>query len=237
MALGEYVVANGPIRLGATDLAILFGTTAPDGNTSPWSDAVIGSWYIHKSQTAENSPIYLKVDTQNSDDDWQQVFVNNSAGAFVLAAALTMAEDNKLLFRDAAIFIQSVADGELHLEADGSITLGDGTNDFTIASDGTVSLAGTATVTKRVSLPIAVGGGTADVAAFLGASSINLEASDETFLAAVRMPDDWNAASNITVFFDVANEIAETDGDDISFTDDQGQGRRIVRAFHEDGIR
>ena len=218
MALGEYAVVNGPIRLGSTDLAILFGIVAPDGNSSPWSDAALGSWYVHKSQTAENSPIYVKVDTANSDDDWQQVFVNNSAGALALNAALTMLTDKKLLFRDAAIFIQSVADGELHLEADGSITLGDGTNDFTVASDGTVSLTGTATVTKRVSLPLAVGGGTADVAAWLGAPSINLDADNETFLAALRVPEDWDGASDINVFFDVGNEIAEDDGDDVSFT-------------------
>jgi len=67
-------------------------------------------------------------------------------------------------------------------------------------------------------LPIATGGGTADIAAFLGAPTINLDTDGETFQASVKMPDNWDYSSDIGLVWMVANEIAETDGDDVSFT-------------------
>jgi len=70
----------------------------------------------------------------------------------------------------------------------------------------------------RRGLPIAAGGGTADVTAFLAAPSINLDVDGETFLASHQLRDDWNYGSDITIGLLVANEIAEDDGDDVSIT-------------------
>ncbi|HUT21009.1 MAG TPA: hypothetical protein VM366_17795 [Anaerolineae bacterium] len=69
-----------------------------------------------------------------------------------------------------------------------------------------------------INLPIATGGGTADIAAFLGAPSINLDTDGETFLASVKIPDNWDYSSDLQLVLMVANEIAETDGDDVSIT-------------------
>lgn len=71
---------------------------------------------------------------------------------------------------------------------------------------------------ERKTLPIQTGGGTATIEAFLGAPSINLDADGETFLCSVALPDDWDYSSNMTIGLAVANEIAETDGDDVSIT-------------------
>ena len=71
---------------------------------------------------------------------------------------------------------------------------------------------------KIINLPIATGGGTSNVEAFLGAPSINFDADGETAYASIKIPDDWDYSSNMTIYMMVANEIAEDDGDDVSFT-------------------
>lgn len=70
----------------------------------------------------------------------------------------------------------------------------------------------------RIILPLAVGGGTADVQSFSNSPSINLDTTDETFYASVPIPADWDGASDLTIYLMVGNEIAETDGDDVSIT-------------------
>lgn len=217
MALNEYLTAHGPLKLGSTDIAIHWGDAVPDGNTPPFSDMLIGSFYIYRDETAEYSPVYLKVDEQNSNDDWVKIFVDKQLDALSLNGILTMLTDIKIQFRDNAIFIHSNADGYLHIQADGGVTIGDGTNQAAFSPSGVLSFEGTGKPTKRLSFPLAVGGGTADVNAILGAASIRFDADLETALVGLRVPSDWDGASDITIFLDVENGIAETDGDDISF--------------------
>ena len=83
-----------------------------------------------------------------------------------------------------------------------------------------IDIAGELTVTKTLSiiLDMAVGGGTADIAAFNNGPSINLDADGETFYASFKAPEQWDAASDMTLVMMVGNEIAETDGDDVSIT-------------------
>ena len=83
-----------------------------------------------------------------------------------------------------------------------------------------IDIAGELTVTKTLSviLPLDVGGGTADITAFNNSPSINLDADGETFYASFKAPEQWDAASDMTLVMMVGNEIAETDGDDISVT-------------------
>ncbi len=126
--------------------------------------------------------------------------------------------DKKIQFRDSAIFIHSSGDGDMTIQADAHIYIGDGTNQVDVQPDGEIQLEGTARVTKTIPFPLAVGGGTATIEAFNGAPSINLDADGETFYHALRLDGEWEAASDITLFFDVGNEIAEDDGDDVSFT-------------------
>ena len=98
---------------------------------------------------------------------------------------------------------------------------------FKVANDGndgdwvlsySQSLALASTVTRVLQLPIATGGGTSDLETFKNAPSINLDADGETFYAQFFVPADWDAASNLVLRLQVANEIAEDDGDDVSMT-------------------
>lgn len=224
MALAENVTLTIPVQVNktaGTASSITFplvGSGAPDGDSSPQSDAARGSVYIQDDATTDESPFWLKVDTNGADDDWVRAIVDKSEGAMSLEAALTMATDKKLYFRDTEIYIHSNADGQLTITADVSINIGDGTNQMAVQPDGEVQFEGTAKYIKTVPFPLAVGGGTADIVAFNGAPSINLNADNETFLFALRLDQSWDAASDITLYLDVGNEIAEDDGDDVSFT-------------------
>jgi len=168
----------------------------------------------------DETPLYLKVDTAGSDDDWAAVLIAGEivTGGRTWSTDWTMGTDKKLYFRDTGIYLYSSADGVLHAVADGSFRIGDGTNEAIFAADGELTLAGTAKVTDTVELPIATGGGTATIEAFLGAPSINLDADAETWYASFEAPKGWDAASDMTIVCMVGNEIAETDGDDVSFT-------------------
>ena len=109
----------------------------------------------------------------------------------------------------------------IDVDASGVTKAGDisgGTNVLSIAADGTLTFGGASAKTQIVQLPLVIGGGTATIEAFLGAPSINLDADLETFIVSFRVPSTWNAASNLTLVMMVANEIAETDGDDVSIT-------------------
>jgi len=198
--------------------AIHWGTGVPDGNTPPFSDMLKGSFYIQTDATDDTSVVWQKVDESSANDDWVKFMVDKSEEGYTIEADWTWDVDKKIQLRDTGIFLHSNAAGYMHLQATTGVTVGDGTNQAAFASDGTVSLEGTAKVTERVSFPIDAGGGTADTEIFNGAPSINLDNDLETFAFALRVPEAWDGISDITVFFDVGNEIAEDDGDDVSFT-------------------
>ena len=206
----------------SSDVQTILLSGAPDGNTSPCSDAAKGSWYIRDDATDDESFLYLKVDDDSADDDWVAVWVDKDEAAKTLEAALTMDADNKIQLRDTAIFIHSNADGELTIAADTQINIGDGTNQVEIQADGEIQLAGTAKVTRSVQLDLDSQHGTATSEEFLGAPSINLDGDLEEWFLSFEAPKDWDAASDMTIVCMVANEIAEDDGDDVSFT---GQAR------------
>lgn len=80
------------------------------------------------------------------------------------------------------------------------------------------SLALASPVTRVLQIPLGTGGGTSDMETFKNCPSINLDADGETFYAQFFVPADWDAASNLTLRIQVANEIAEDDGDDVSMS-------------------
>ena len=223
MAVAESTRFLDPIEIikaagTASDVVILLGSGVPDGNTAPQSGAAKGSIYIQDDATDDESPIWLKVDNSGADDDWKQVFVDDSAAALGLDEVLTMATDKKIQFRDTGIYIHSNADGEMTVTADSEINIGDGTNQVAIQDDGEIQLEGTAKVTRAIPLALDADHGTADKESFNGAPSINLDADGETWFFAFEAPNDWDAASDLTLVYMVANEIAEDDGDDVSIT-------------------
>jgi len=222
MALNEYLtIGASPLELGSdSNLALIWDAGAPDGNTSPQSDAAAGSLYIRTDAGTDETALYIKVDSAGSDDDWAAVLIAGEivTGGRTWGTDWTMATDKKLYFRDSGIYIYSSADGVLHLVTDGSLRIGDGTNEAIFAPDGELTLAGTARVTRALRLDLDSQHGTATSEAFLGAPSINLDTDAETFYTSFEAPNDWTAAGDLTLVFMVGNEIAETDGDDVSIT-------------------
>jgi hypothetical protein len=218
MALSETATFTSPLKLGSTDVAIIFGTGAPDGDSSPQSDALKGSLYIRLDATDDQSPLYIKIDESSADDDWVQAVIDKDEGTFTLEGDVTMDTDTKIYHRDSAIYIYSPSDGNLRIVADTAVQIGDGTNQASFASDGELNLEGTAKVTRAIPLPLDSEHGTATVEEFKGAPSINLDADGEEWFLSFEAPNDWDAASDLTLVFMVANEIAEDDGDDVSFT-------------------
>jgi len=94
----------------------------------------------------------------------------------------------------------------------------DGGDYCEIKADGEINLHGTAKITKKMPLPIITGGGTATVSVITGTPSIDFNADGETAYASFPVPKAWDGISNFTIKAKVQNEIAETDGDDVSFT-------------------
>ena len=74
------------------------------------------------------------------------------------------------------------------------------------------------TGTRNIQLPLMVGGGDVTISMITGAPSIDFNADEEFALVSFQVPNDWNAASDLTLKAMVQNEIAEDDGDDVSFT-------------------
>jgi hypothetical protein len=223
MALDEKATLTIPVQINktagtASSIATLVGSGAPDGDSDPQQSAAKGSWYIQDDATDDQSPLWLKVDDADADDDWVRVLIDKSELATTLEAILTMDADNKIQFRDTDIFVHSNADGQFTISADTSVNIGDGTNQVEIQSDGEIQLAGTAKVTRAVRLDLDVTHGTATAEEFKGSPSINLDADGEEWFISFEAPNDWDEASDMTLVFMVANEIAEDDGDDVSFT-------------------
>lgn len=146
------------------------------------------------------------------------------------AGAKTLTFDNiDIVLSDADLISFGDAGADGSIQSDGTnidvtitaaMTLGDGgTSNYTnIAPDGEITLLGTAKVTKNHQLPLITGGGDATVSAITGAPSIDFNASDEICYASFQTPNDWDGASDLSIVMMVKNQIAETDGDDVSFT-------------------
>lgn len=56
---------NGPAPV------IFWGTTAPDGDATPWDEAALGSIYVRSA--AGNVVAYLKEASTSADGDWHAV--------------------------------------------------------------------------------------------------------------------------------------------------------------------
>lgn len=226
MALARYSTLVIPIKLLGTtsdsgEIAILVGSGAPDGDASPQSDASKGSLYIRSDATDDQPCLYLKVDSDSADDDWAAVMINNDESAKTLEANLTLDADARVWFRDSStgsIYSSAASVINFLLESGIALRLGGSANYTTIADDGEINLVGTAKVTRAIPLALDAGHGTATVEEFKGAPSINLDADTEEWFLSFEAPNDWDAASDLTLVFMVANEIAEDDGDDVSFT-------------------
>jgi len=118
MALSETTTLTSPVKLGSTNVALVFGTSAPDGDESPWTDALKGSLYVQTDETDDICSVWIKVDEDGSDDDWVKMIADKDEEARTMEADWTWVTDKKIYFRDTGLYIYSPANGELRLVAD-----------------------------------------------------------------------------------------------------------------------
>ncbi len=77
---------------------------------------------------------------------------------------------------------------------------------------------------RNIRLPLTTGSGTSNLELWNGFNSINFDADGETAYVFFPVPEEWDEASDMTFVAKVGNEIAEDDGDDISYT-------ALIRAY------
>jgi len=205
MALNEAVWLMTPVELIKTlgtssDLVIIVGSGAPDGNSAPQSDAAKGSIYVRDDADTDETSLYVKVDSADSDDDWAAVLIAGEivSGGRTWATDWTMGTDKKLYFRDSGIYLYSSGDGVLHLVADGSVRIGDGTNEAIFAPDGELTLAATARVTKSMQFTPGswTGGGQGVGAGDYGGISFGIGGANGVVF---RVPEDADLTANLSV--------------------------------------
>lgn len=111
---------------------IIIDEGAPDGDADPQASALKGSAYFRVNySTDDSSPLYLKVDADSADDDWQQVMINTSADNYTRNGHDTYGTSYGIYFRDTGQRIYSPAanTGALALAASGDVwRIGDMTN-------------------------------------------------------------------------------------------------------------
>ena len=184
----------------SSDVVLILGSGAPDGNSSPQEDAAKGSLYIRDDAGTDESALYIKVDSAGSDDDWAPVLIAGEivTGGRTWATDWTMATDKKIYLRDSGIYLYSSADGVLHLVADGSVRVGDGTNEAIFAPDGELTLAATARVTRSLQFTPGswTGGGQGVGTGDYGGISFGIGGANGVVF---RVPEDADLTANLSV--------------------------------------
>lgn len=205
MALEEANHILTPLELTKTvgtssDVVVLVSSGAPDGNSSPEVDAAKGSLYIRDDASTDETALYIKVDSAGSNDDWAAVLIAGETvtGGRTWGTDLTMGTDKRLYFRNSGIYLYSSGDGVLHAVADGSFRIGDGTNELIVASDGELTLAATARVTRSLQFPPGswTGGGQGIGTGDYG--GIVLEIAGDNGVV-FRVPEDADLTANLSV--------------------------------------
>ena len=159
-----------------------------------------GGTTLYSTQTLASSCLFI------GDMDLNDILDLDTTDDTYYAANVTTSGDG------GGVYVNSTGTGNIFAVADSGTTV------MSVPDGGVLTFASTGQPTKRLYLPIDVGGGTADTETYMNSPSINIDADDETWYASVPVPADWDGASDMTLYFMVANEIAETDGDDVIIT-------------------
>ena len=123
-------------------------------------------------------------------------------GAVNIAAATTIATDNKIPFRDAAIYIQSSADGQLDIVADTEVQIAATTIDINgaVALNGAITGATNITLSGELDAATLDISGDADIDGTLETDALSLNGTAVTSTAAeLNIMDGGTSASAVTV--------------------------------------
>lgn len=116
----------------SSDIWVIVGSGAPDGNAAPQNAAAKGSWYIRDDATDDQPCLYLKVDDDSANDDWVAVLINKNEAATTFEEDVTLTVDKRLNFRDTDVTMYSNAACKLLINAPSGVdidkmTVGSGT--------------------------------------------------------------------------------------------------------------
>ena len=123
-------------------------------------------------------------------------------GAVNIAAATTIATDNKIQFRDTAIYIQSSADGQLDIVADTEVQIAATTIDINgaVALNGAITGATNITLSGELDAATLDISGDADIDGTLETDALSLNGTAVTSTAAeLNIMDGGTSASDITI--------------------------------------
>jgi len=123
-------------------------------------------------------------------------------GAVSIAAATTIATDNKIQFRDAAIYVQSSADGQLDIVADTEVQIAATTIDINgaVALNGAITGATNITLSGELDAATLDISGNADIDGTLETDALSLNGTAVTSTAAeLNIMDGDTSASTVTV--------------------------------------
>lgn len=164
MAVSPEWVLRSPGEIQDTDgsnpIALICATGAPDGSDDPMKSAGVGSLYFRPSQADDTTPLYVKVDLDNADEDWVQVLIDKDLATHTIASAWTLFEGSgKLYLRDSGQSIYSPAAnvGALALGASADVwKFGDvaGLNYLQLDYAGELTLVGTARLNQRAAFEL-----------------------------------------------------------------------------------
>lgn len=126
MALNEKSRLYTPVALESASQALIWDSGSPDGSEAPQSDAAKASLYLYTDQATDQSPLYAKVDTGNSDDDWQRIPVNKDESPYTMESDWTWGTDKRVYFRDTGLYLYSPANGDLQATVDGQFIVSGG---------------------------------------------------------------------------------------------------------------
>jgi len=123
-------------------------------------------------------------------------------GAVSIAAATTIATNNKIQFRDAAIYVQSSADGQLDIVADTEVQIAATTIDINgaVALNGAITGATNITLSGELDAATLDISGNADIDGTLETDALSLNGTAVTSTAAeLNIMDGGTSASTVTV--------------------------------------
>jgi len=133
---------------------LLVGSGAPSGGVDPCASAYQGSLYFRGDASDDQPCLYVKVDSDSSDDDWVALLVDKDEATKTVEAIWTWAADAGISFRDSDQKFYSPSDGVVAWYISGTsdvARVGDsvGGNYLQIAQDGELTLVGNAMVNQR----------------------------------------------------------------------------------------
>jgi len=230
-AQGERMLINGNVKMGDTGTGTgkFFFNTTVSYFGSDVTNSITASGYNEvtiSTHAAGSGNIYIK-------PKGTSVWTITSALSTTTKGIAIGADNQKLLLgagNDASIYfdgsdmyIQSenvTANDELVIKDFTNVKIGDGTNYAQIASDGEVTLVGTARVTKEIEIPLvgvsagASGTTTAAIGNYVGESfDIN-----DYVLADIEIPHDWDSTTDLTVkIYWAINEAYATNSGEVQW--------------------